>query len=180
MALPIRNRPGNQPDERAEARQLLYDEPSSDRSFFLGDASQWSELRPAEQAEVILAAYQERLLPKLSSTERLLTRLAVEFGLEYCDIEELAVLFLDLAQEIRRHVQALEFTLATPSNLGSAFQSTVGDGDMIGLVARLDLLTHRCATDEQSPAGYAWLINALRQCRREFTDLVELEIELSH
>lgn len=147
--------------------------------FFSGDTSQWLALQPIEQAEVLLAAYQERLLPELARIERLLTRLAVEYGLEYCRVQDIAILFVDVAQEIHDHLRNLELAIDTPPRNCSQFPLVVDNADMAGLVTRLNVLTSSCATDEQTSPCYAKLVDALRQCQIELAELVDLETELS-
>ncbi len=147
--------------------------------FFGGDISNWSALQPTEQAEVILAAYQERVLPELDRIERLLTHLAVEYGLEYCRLEELAVFFLDVTREIRSHVQTLEFSVGAPANNEALRDLAADHAGLSELIVRLHEITGSCAANSQVPLGYTKLLTGLRTCQLELADLLILEAELS-
>ena len=156
-------------------------QPTDEQCPYFGCAiSDWWALQPAERAEVILAAYQERLLPELARLERRLTRLAIEYGLEYCRVEELAVYFLDIAREIRDHVQALEMDVLSTARNGRAPDPRSMDGsNMQILLTRLSTLTSICVTDQQTSPCYGRLVEGLRICQQELTELVELEAELA-
>ena len=87
--------------------------------------------------------------------------------------------FLDVAREIRDHVQAWEIWVALPAKNGTCYQSAAVHAGLPRLIERLQSITERCALSGENSPGYAKLLDALRQCQQGMTELLFLEAELS-
>ncbi len=150
--------------------------------FFGGEFSDWSALQPTEKAEVILAAYQERLLPGLRRIEKMITRLALEHGLEYGRLDELAVVFLDVARQTRDRAEIWRRFLVAPAGEAMAGEElvselVVGNTAISRPIERLSALIGNDADHFEDAPCYCKLIRVLRSSQRELAELLMLESE---
>jgi len=174
-AVPARSRSRADSGRRVAQRHSPHQPPLPHQHFHCGNTSH--QFTCHEKMQVIVAAYRKQLLPKLAHIERRLTRLAVEFGLEFCRIDELAVFCLDANQKILGHLHALEAAVEDESVFRNEY--AIGHRDMQHLIERLDALISRREMGGETSPAYTRLIERLRKFQLEFSNLVELQKEMS-